>query len=66
MNKKVIENPSPGVLQTTVITLTEKEDREVHKEYIAALRKATEEYKRKERQAVAENRRRRGLPPLIY
>lgn len=66
MNKKVTKNPYPGVLKTTVITLTEEEEREVFKPYTDAVRKATEEYKRKERQAIAENRRRRGLPPLIY
>ncbi|MDP3799826.1 MAG: hypothetical protein Q8Q90_00175 [bacterium] len=66
MNKKVTKNPYPGVLETTVITLTEEEEREVFKPYTDAVRKVTEEYKRKERQAIAENRRRRGLPPLIY
>lgn len=66
MNKRVVENPCPGVLETTVITLTEEEEREVFKPYTDAVRKATEEYKIKERQAVNENRQRRGLPPLIY
>lgn len=67
MKKKVTNNPCPGVLKKIEIIFdNEEEEREFFRPYTDAVRKATEEYRRKERQAVAENRRRRGVPPLIY
>ena len=67
MKKEVINNPYPGVLQIVKITFdNEKEEAEFYKPYTDAVRKATEKYKREEREAIAKRRKERGLPPLIY